>query len=231
MATMTMRPGAPTENIASSNELSPDWLYAEMMTGTTIMAVEYDGGVVIGADTRTSMGSYVVNRVTDKLTKVTDHVYCCRSGSAADTQMIADDVISELDMYSIELGKPPLVKVVAKLFQNFCYEKRDEVSAGIIVAGWDERDGGQVYSIPLGGMCVRQPIGFGGSGSTYLYGHCDNTYKKGMSKEECIKFVANAVRLAINRDGGSGGCVRVASIDKDGINRQVILNNELPPLA
>ena len=224
MATLAMQPNV------SSCDLKPDWLYAEMMTGTTTMAVEYDGGVVIGADTRTTTGSYVVNRVTDKLTRVTDHIYCCRSGSAADTQMITDGVIYELDMYSIELGKPPLVKVTAKLFQNMCYQQRDKASAGILVAGWDEREGGQVYSIPIGGMCVRQSIAIGGSGSTYLYGHCDNTFKKGMSKEECIKFVANAVSLAINRDGGSGGCVRVASIDKDGIQRQVILGNELPQL-
>ncbi|CAF0783036.1 unnamed protein product, partial [Didymodactylos carnosus] len=31
-------------------------------TGTTIIAMEYDGGVVLGADTRTSAGSFVVNR-------------------------------------------------------------------------------------------------------------------------------------------------------------------------
>ena len=30
-----------------------------------------------------------------------------------------------------------------------------------------------------------------GSGSTYIYGHCDATYKHGMTKEECFKFVAN----------------------------------------
>jgi len=36
--------------------------------------------------------SYVANRVTDKLTQITDYIYCCRSGSAADTQAIADKV-------------------------------------------------------------------------------------------------------------------------------------------
>ena len=56
--------------------------------GTTIMAVEFDGGVVIGADSRTSAGAYIVNRVTDKLTKVHERIYCCRSGSAADTQVM-----------------------------------------------------------------------------------------------------------------------------------------------
>ena len=34
--------------------------------------------------------AYIVNRVTDKLTPVTDKVFCCRSGSAAATQAIAD---------------------------------------------------------------------------------------------------------------------------------------------
>ena len=30
-----------------------------------------------------------------------------------------------------------------------------------------------------------------GSGSTYIYGHCDATYKRNMTKEECYRFVAN----------------------------------------
>lgn len=108
------------------------------------MAVEYDGGVVIGADSRTTTGydscilysapivgylmiqyvsrcvnaihhtymyiilqykyfacldfsAYIANRVTDKLTKITDKIYCCRSGSAADTQAVADIVSYHLN--------------------------------------------------------------------------------------------------------------------------------------
>ena len=49
--------------------------------------------------------------------------------------------------------------------------------AGIIVAGWDPVLGGQVYTIPLGGMVLRQPFSIGGSGSTYIYGHVDKTFK------------------------------------------------------
>ena len=54
-----------------------------VVSQTSIIAVEYDGGVVLGADSRTSTGIYVANRVSDKLTQVHDHIYCCRSGSAA----------------------------------------------------------------------------------------------------------------------------------------------------
>ena len=50
------------------------------------MAVAFEGGVVVGADSRTTTGSYIANRVTDKLTYLHERIYCCRSGSAADTQ-------------------------------------------------------------------------------------------------------------------------------------------------
>ncbi|KAM0014235.1 putative proteasome endopeptidase complex [Helianthus debilis subsp. tardiflorus] len=49
--------------------------------GTTIIGVTYDGGVILGADSRTSTGLYVANRASDKITQLTDNVYLCRSGS------------------------------------------------------------------------------------------------------------------------------------------------------
>ena len=63
------------------------------------MAVEFNGGVIIGADSRTSSGTYVANRVSDKLTEISKRIYCCRSGSSADTQAIADDVKFYLDLH------------------------------------------------------------------------------------------------------------------------------------
>ena len=45
-----------------------------------------------------------------------------------------------------------------------------------------------MYSIPLGGMCVRQSCAIGGSGSTYIYGFVDANFKKDMTKEECQQF-------------------------------------------
>lgn len=101
---------------------------------TTIMAVEFDGGVIIGADSRTSTGSYVANRVTDKLTKITDKIYCCRSGSAADTQAIADIVSYSTYFYENQNGTDAQVSEVAAEFRKFCYNYRDSITAGIIVA-------------------------------------------------------------------------------------------------
>ena len=43
------------------------------------------------------------NRVTDKLTYVHDRIYCCRSGSAADTQAVADVVHMALQQFTCAL--------------------------------------------------------------------------------------------------------------------------------
>ncbi|KAH8551580.1 proteasome subunit beta type-6 [Umbelopsis sp. PMI_123] len=163
----------------------------EVNLGTSIMAVAFKGGVIVGADSRTTTGSYIANRVTDKLTKVHDLIYCCRSGSAADTQAVADIVQYYLQMYSVQQDEPPTVNVAATLFQELCYQNKDQLSAGIIVAGWDKKKGGTVYNIPLGGALIQQPFAIGGSGSTYIYGYCDSQYKDDMSREECIDFVKN----------------------------------------
>ena len=57
----------------------------EVNLGTSIMAVSFKDGVILGADSRTSTGAYIANRVTDKLTRLQDKAWCGRHGSAADT--------------------------------------------------------------------------------------------------------------------------------------------------
>ncbi|XP_068611740.1 proteasome subunit beta type-6 [Brachionichthys hirsutus] len=215
-------------NISAKSDLVPDWTGQEVSTGTTIMAVEYDGGVVIGADSRTTTGAYIANRVTDKLTPIHERIFCCRSGSAADTQAIADVVTYQLGFHSIELDEPPLVETAANLFKASCYRYREELTAGILVAGWDRRKGGQVYSVPIGGMLVRQPVSVGGSGSSYIYGFMDSNYKPELSREQCLDLTAAALSLAMERDGSSGGVIRLASISEDGLERRVILGSQLP---
>lgn len=153
------------------------------------MAVEFEDGVVIGADSRTSKGIYVANRVSDKLTKITDRIYCCRSGSKADTQAVSNIVAYSLNYYENQTSEEPLVWEAACEVRNYCYNYRYNLMAGMIVAGWDKVKGGQVYCIPLGGMMIRQPYTIGGSGSSYIYGLVRELYRPGMKKEECIEYV------------------------------------------
>ncbi len=132
----------------------------------------------------------------------------------------------------MEMEEEPLVRTAAAVFQDLCYNYRDQLTAGIICAGWDKKKGGQVrfskdtkssfflvakvanvkprprskfqsfeqvFSVPIGGMLCQMPFAIGGSGSTYLYGYVDATYKEGMTKKECVNFVTNGNCLFTRR--------------------------------
>ena len=93
-----------------------------------------------------------------------------RSGSAADTQAMTDIVKNQLEWYEIEFGNPPPVHTAAHLFKNISYDYRDQLTAGLIIAGWDKDNGGQVYSVS-GLILLRRLI-----------------YKKFIYSEKATKF-------------------------------------------
>lgn len=145
-----------------------------------------------------------------------------------------------------QTGEEPLVAEAAAEIQNYCFNYRDQLLAGIIVAGWDKQKGGQVYQVPLGGMCIRRKYAIGGSGSSYVHAFIREFYRDGMSRNETVEFVKKgkifafplqnyqiptmcnaffsdfiAVWHAMYFDGSSGGVCRVGVITSDGIDRDV----------
>ena len=91
------------------------------------MAITFRDGVILGADSRTTTGAYIANRVTDKLTQVHDTIWCCRSGSAADTQAVADIVQYHLGNYGIMNEEAPTTQTAAALFQELCYANKEQL--------------------------------------------------------------------------------------------------------
>lgn len=66
----------------------------------------------------------------------------------------------------MQFAREPTTQVAANLASELCYTNRQALSAGLIVAGFDSRAGGSVYSIPLGGSLHKQDMAVSGSGST-----------------------------------------------------------------
>ena len=113
------------------------------------------------------------------------------------------------------------------------------------------------YSVSLGQLAVCVPFCAWvihdihheipqGSGSTYVYGYCDATYREGWGRDETVEFVKNskpalnlsplypaefspvALALAMSRDGSSGGTIRMCVITEGGVERIFIPGNKLP---
>lgn len=151
-------------------------------TGTTIVACVYDGGVVLGADTRVSTGIYVSNRASDKMTVLEDTTVMCRSGSAADTEAIASFVRYHVEQIGMERNGPIDVRTVARIANQINYQNKGAnqglgLSAYMIIGGWDEKHGAQVYSCTAGGNMIQNKWTTDGSGSTFIWGFMDEGFK------------------------------------------------------
>ena len=82
----------------------------------------------------------------------------CRSGSAADTQLVCDHVRNYMEQHALTLDdSKPTVSAGANLCAAINYNNKDMLMAGMIVAGWDKYEGGVVYALPIGGSMVKVP--------------------------------------------------------------------------
>ena len=177
---------------------------------------------MLAADSRTSSGIYVANRVADKIWPISKNIFALKSGSAADTQFLLQTTKNYISQFAVDYDDKPPVKVAARILQQYQYEYKDYLSAGIILCGVDNLEGPCIYSVGLGGTTLKQNIAMSGSGSTYVFGYIDNNYKPNMTKQEAKDFLRNAVALAMYRDNYSGGTIRMLDITKDGVTRDYI---------
>lgn len=107
-ATLAAARGEGPAPVWGPKAIASDWENQEVSTGIPIMAVQFDGDMILEANSRTTTESYTTNRVTDKLTLIHGGIFCCHSGSAADPQAEADAVTYQLGLHNVELTEPPL---------------------------------------------------------------------------------------------------------------------------
>ena len=83
----------------------------------------------------TSTGMYVANLASDKITQLTDNVYLCRSGSAADSQVVSGYVRYFIHQHIIQLGQLATVKVAANWIRLLSYNNKNMLETDLIVGG------------------------------------------------------------------------------------------------
>lgn len=199
----------------------------ENSLGTTVVAFQTNDGIFIGADSKTSSGSLISNKISDKISFLSKNIVCCRSGSSADSQNLVDFLQSFLLGFMLESKTEPKVRMIVQVLRDFCHWQKN-LNAAFICAGWDTLNGNQLYSISLGGCIFNQSLAIMGSGSIFIQGFCDAFFNFRMNEHEAKKFLIKAISLAMLRDCSSGGIIRLALITKKGIKR--IFIKSLKPL-
>ena len=187
----------------------------------------YDKGVLLAADSRTSSGVLVANRVSDKIFPITSNIFALKAGTASDTQFLIQTTKNYMSQFSVEYGDVPPVKVAARILQQFQYEYKNYLNASVIVCGVDNIEGGVIYIVGQGGSTIKQKVALSGSGSSYIFGYVDKNFKENMTKQEAVEFLKTAVTLAIHRDNSSGGAIRMVDITREGTERMYIPFDEI----
>jgi proteasome beta subunit len=184
-------------------------------TGTTTVALKCKDGVILAADKRATMGHFISNKEAQKVLQIDDLIAATIAGGVGDAQTIMRLLRAEAKLYKMNRKKPMTIKAAATLMSNILNNSRYYPYLVMsIIAGIDK--GPKVFSIdPVGGLMEEDFISTG-SGSPIAYGVLEYEFRKEKTVKDNLVVAVKAVKVAQERDAGSGNGVTLVTITEDG---------------
>lgn len=192
------------------------YIQEKALRGTTTVAVVCKDGVVVGADTRVTAGTFIAHKRGKKIFSITPTIAITIAGLLADAQAIIDTLKYNIRLYELRNRRRMDVRSAARmlsfiLFQNRLYPLYTE----LLVSGMDG-DEFSLYRLDLLGSLVKDDYSSTGSGSPLALGVLENVYKRDSTVEEGVNLVAQSLAAAMSRDIGSGNDFDILVIDRSG---------------
>ena len=178
-------------------------------TGTSTVGITYDGGVVVGADHRATMGHFIANKSVQKLFRISDNIALTTAGLVGHAQSLSRVLAAELKLFELNRDMPMTVKGAATFTANILSGRPHYVQ--LLIVGVDP-SGPSVYSIDSAGGSIPDTYCATGSGSPYMYGVLEDQFKTGMSKDQALSLAAKALLASAQRDAASGNGMDLAYI-------------------
>ena len=204
-----------------------------ILKGTTTVGVVCKDGVILGTDTRATMGNFIASKNAKKVYQITENIAMTIAGGVAAAQKVVEILKVNGSLYELEKNRRMPVKSAARLVQSILFSNR-EVGAPLplqaIIGGYDET-GPHVFNLdPYGSMLEDKMISTG-SGSPYAYGVLEAQFVEDSSVDEMLRVVVKAIDSAMKRDVASGNSFDVAIINDAGFReltpeeKKTILNS------
>lgn len=227
---------AMMEQMAKSGDnesTSPGYLPQATKTGTTIVGLVYKNGVVLGADTRATGGTEVVDKNCEKIHYLAPNIYCCGAGTAADTEKTTELISSQLELLRLNTGGcQSRVVTACTALKRMLYRYQGYVSAALVLGGCDV-NGPHIYQIYPHGSTAKLTYTTMGSGSLAAMSVFETGYVDDMEEEEAVELVKRSILAGVFNDLGSGSNVDTLVIRMDGttkMDRNALKPNEVQPL-
>ena len=204
-----------------------------ILKGTTTVGVVCKDGVILGTDTRATMGNFIASKHAKKVYQITENLAMTIAGGVAAAQKVVEILKVNASLYELEKNRRMPVQSAARLVQSILFSNR-EVGAPLplqaIIGGYDET-GPHVYNLDPYGSMLEEKMVSTGSGSPYAYGVLEAQFKEDSSVDDTLSVVVRAIDSAMKRDVASGDSFDVAVINDDGFRelspeeKKTILNS------
>lgn len=179
----------------------------------------------MGADTRATEGPIVADKNCAKIHYISQNIYCCGAGTAADTEFTTDIISSQLELHKLSSNRNPRVITAMTMLKQMLFRYQGHIGAALILGGYDI-DGPQLFTIYPHGSTDKLPFVTMGSGSLAAISVFEKNYRSDMNKQDAIQLVHDAISAGIFNDLGSGSNVDITVIEKEKVD---ILRNYAKP--
>ncbi len=179
--------------------------------GTTIVAMDFDGGVIMTGDRRSTAGNMIAQRNFEKVFRSDDFSCVGIAGVAGIAIELVRLFQLELEHYEKLEGRTLSLEGKANRLAAFVRGNLAGAMQGLVVvplfAGWDEETGkGRIFSYTVdGGRYEEHKFHSIGSGSVFARGSLKKLYTEGMSEDDAITVCMQALYDAADDDSATGG--------------------------
>ena len=179
--------------------------------GTTIVAMDFDGGVIMAGDRRSTAGSMIAQRDIEKVFRSDDFSCVGISGVAGIGLEFVRLFQLELEHYEKLEGRTLSLDGKANRLAAFVRGNLGGAMQGLVVvplfAGYDEDTGkGRIFSYDVaGGRYEERKFHAIGSGSVFARGSLKKLYTDGMSEDDAVTACMQALYDAADDDSATGG--------------------------
>jgi len=180
-------------------------------TGTTICAVIFKDGVILGADTRSTGGDYVADKNCEKLHYLAENMYCAGAGTAADCDKTTKNISAQLALHRLNTGRQVPVVAANRLLKQMLFRYQGHIGTYLIVGGVDKL-GPHIYEIAAHGSTSKLPFTAMGSGTLPAMSVLEAGWRENLEEAEAKQLARDAIAAGIFNDMGSGSNVDLVVI-------------------
>jgi proteasome beta subunit len=202
---------AQADHLLPGRRQLPAGLVPETPHATTIVAIVFDGGVVMAGDRRATMGNVIAHREMEKVFPADDYSCVGIAGTAGIAVEIVRLFQVELEHYEKIEGALLSLDGKANRLTTMIRGNLGMAMQGLAVvpvfAGYDlERRVGRMFSYDVtGGRYEEHEHHSVGSGSLFARGSLKKRWRPGMTAAQAVEVVVEALRDAADDDSATGG--------------------------